>query len=64
MDNEWAAEATWQAFNQVMINASRDALAAARARDHDALLAAGDVLYPPCEGCHQQFNPGVVNAEQ
>lgn len=64
MDEQWASEATWQAFNQVMINASRDALAAARARDHEALLAAGDVLYPPCEGCHQQFNPGVVNADQ
>jgi hypothetical protein len=28
------------------------------------LLAASDVLYPPCEGCHQQFNPAVVNAPQ
>lgn len=60
MDNEWASQPTWQAFNQVMTNASRDALAAIRARDHDALLQAGDVLYPPCEGCHLQFNPAVV----
>ena len=34
---------------------------AIRAKDHAALLKAGDVLYGPCEGCHLQFNPGVVN---
>lgn len=63
MDNEWVQEPSWRAFNQVMIDAGRDSLEAIRARDHDALLAAGDVLYPPCEGCHLQFNPGVVNAQ-
>jgi hypothetical protein len=63
MDNEWVQEPSWGAFNQVMINAGRDALAAIRARDHEALLEAGDVLYPPCEGCHQLFNPGVVSAQ-
>ena len=63
MDNDWVKEATWKAFNAVMISAGQDALAAIRARDHDALLTASDVLYPPCEGCHQQFNPGVVNAQ-
>lgn len=63
MDAEWVQESSWKAFNQVMISAGQDALAAIRARDHDALLTAGDVLYPPCEGCHLQFNPGVVNAQ-
>jgi cytochrome c556 len=63
MDNEWAGQPDWQAYNQVMIDAGKDALEAIRARDHDALLAAGDVLYPPCEGCHKQFNPAVVNAK-
>jgi cytochrome c556 len=63
MDNEWARQPGWQADNQVMIDAGQDALEAVRARDHAALLAAGDVLYPPCEGCHQQFNPGVINAQ-
>lgn len=63
MDAEWASEAGWQAYNQVMIDAGRDALEAIRARDHDALLTAGDVLYPPCEGCHLQYNPGVINAQ-
>lgn len=63
MDNEWVREPAWKAFNQVVIQAGIDALAAIRARDHDALLTASDVLYPPCEGCHLQFNPGVVDAQ-
>ena len=64
MDMEWVKQPAWRAYNQAMTDAGFDALAAIRARDHDALLAAGDVLYPPCEGCHLQFNPGVVNAPQ
>jgi len=63
MDAEWAREPGWQAYNQVMIDAGRMALEAIRNRDHDKLLEAGDVLYPPCEGCHQQYNPGVINAQ-
>ena len=61
MDNEWAKQPAWQAFNSVMLAASEAALAAIRAKDHDALLTASDALYPPCEGCHLVFNPGVVN---
>src|SRR5690606_18466810 len=34
MDAKWVAEPAWKAFNQIMINASDDALAAVRARDH------------------------------
>ena len=63
MDNEWVRDPSWQAFNRIMLQASQDALKAIRARDHAALLEAADVLYPPCEGCHSQFNPGVVNAQ-
>ena len=63
-DNEWVKQPAWTAFNQVMISAGRDALNAIRARNVDGLLSAGDVLYPPCEGCHLQFNPGVVEAAQ
>ncbi len=59
-DTEWARNPAYAAFNKVMANAGLDALKAARARDRDALAAAGDVLYPPCEGCHLQFNPGVT----
>ncbi|RPI64445.1 MAG: hypothetical protein EHM50_00640 [Lysobacterales bacterium] len=62
-DAEWAGNPAWAAFNAAMMRAGLDALKAIRARDSEALIAAGDVLYPPCEGCHLQFNPGVV-AEQ
>ena len=60
-DAEWASNPAWAAFNDVMIKAGLDALRATRARDTEALIAAGDVLYPPCEGCHLQFNPAVRN---
>jgi hypothetical protein len=61
MDKEWAAQPAWKPFNDAMLKASEAALKAIRAKDHAALLAAGDELYPPCEGCHLLFNPGVVN---
>ena len=62
-DAEWASNPAWAAFNDVMIKADLDALKAIRARDSEALIAAGDILYPPCEGCHLQFNPGVTASE-
>jgi hypothetical protein len=62
-DKEWAAQPAYQAFNQTMIAAGLDALKAVRERNTSALLAAGDVLYPPCEGCHLLFNPGVTGAQ-
>ena len=61
MDKEWTAQPAWKPFNEAMLRASQAALAAIRAKNHEALLAAGDQLYPPCEGCHMLFNPGVVN---
>jgi hypothetical protein len=61
MDNEWVKQPAWKPFNDTMLQASESALTAIRAKNHAALLEAGDVLYGPCEGCHAQFNPGVVN---
>jgi len=63
MDNNWAKEPAWQGFNAALIDARRAALEASRKQDQEGLLAAGDLLLPPCEGCHQQFNPAVVNAQ-
>lgn len=55
-DNAWAAEPEWQQYNQQMIDAARTAITAIRARDMDALSSAGnDLLYPPCESCHQKY---------
>jgi cytochrome c556 len=63
MDNEWARQPAWQAFNSVMVEAGKIALEASRNQDQEKLLEAGDLLLPPCEGCHQQFNPAVVDAQ-
>jgi hypothetical protein len=64
MDNVWVKDPAWAAFNRVMVAAGRDALTSIRDRDPAALLRAGDILYPPCEGCHAQFNPAVVKAPE
>lgn len=58
-DAEWASKPEWKAFNDVMIKAAMDALEAIRERNIDDLFVATDILYPPCEGCHIAFNPGV-----
>ena len=49
-DNTWVKDPAWRAFTQVMTNAGIDALKAIRAKDIDALLEAGNVLYPPLRG--------------
>lgn len=51
-----AEEADWQRFNNQMIEAARQVIAAVNNKDEEALSAAGnDALYPPCESCHQQY---------
>lgn len=58
-DNSWAENPDWQAFADRLIAAGIDARAAAENKDVDAMYAAGDVLYAPCEECHIQFHPGL-----
>jgi hypothetical protein len=58
-DQQWAASPDWQAFTDRLIEAGTDARKAAENRDVDAMYAAGDILYPPCEECHIQFHPGL-----
>jgi cytochrome c556 len=62
-DNEWAADPAWQAFADQLIGAAEDARAAAENQDVEAMYTAGEVLYPPCEECHLQFNPGVTGEQ-
>ncbi len=53
---ENAANQDWQDYNQQMIAAARAALDAITDHDEEALFNAGnDLLYPPCESCHQQY---------
>ena len=62
-DNTWAAEPDWQNFTDRLISAGEDARAAAERQDLDAMFTAGEVLYPPCEECHLQFNPAVAGQQ-
>lgn len=59
-DQEWAEESAWQSWSDAIIAAGRDARQAAVDRDIEAMYTAGEVLYPPCEECHNQFHPGVA----
>jgi cytochrome c556 len=47
--------ANWLKFSQSMGDAVNRASAAANAKNVDAVLDAGDVLYESCEGCHKQY---------
>jgi hypothetical protein len=58
-DREWAEDPQWQAYVDTLLQAAADARAAISARDLDALFAANDAIYPPCEECHQAFHPGM-----
>ncbi len=58
-DQQWAASPDWQAFTDRLIEAGADARKAAENKDVEAMYAAGDILYPPCEECHIQFHPGL-----
>ena len=62
-DHEWAADPAWQAFADQLIGAAEDARAAAENQDVEAMYTAGEVIYPPCEECHLQFNPGVTGEQ-
>jgi hypothetical protein len=45
----------WRAFAQSLVASARQAAAAARAKDVDRTLDAGNTLYESCEGCHAKF---------
>ena len=49
-------KASWETYNQQMIEAAKLVILAADNKDEEALSVAGnDALYPPCESCHQQY---------
>ena len=45
----------WNTYAQALVSAGQRAMAAAEARDADALFDAGGQLYVVCRGCHAQF---------
>ena len=53
-----AREVEWQEFNRQMIEAAQEGIAAVDRKDEEALFTIGnDKLYPPCESCHQRYQP-------
>ncbi|MFL2856596.1 MAG: hypothetical protein ACJZ8E_09460 [Pseudohongiellaceae bacterium] len=51
-----AQESDWIEFNNQMVAAAREVIAAVEVRDEEALSEAGNnSLYPPCESCHQLY---------
>ena len=56
-DAQWVAEESWIEFTRQMTDAAERALEAARARDLDGFLDAGNALVEPCEACHAEFRP-------
>ncbi|HAK56805.1 MAG TPA: hypothetical protein DCP38_15200 [Acidobacteria bacterium] len=48
-------EAAWTEASQAMVEAGAAALGAVEARDVDALLDAGDVVFGSCEACHATY---------
>ena len=51
-----AQESDWIEYNNQMVAAAREVIAAVEVRDEEALSEAGNnSLYPPCESCHQRY---------
>jgi len=55
----WSDDQRWQAYLDEMGSAAKSAQDAAADKNLEALENAGYAVYPPCEGCHLLFNPGV-----
>jgi len=60
-DADWVTEAEWQSYSQAMANAGIMALEAVRAKNVEALLAAGDDLLNSCLACHRRYKPELPN---
>jgi cytochrome c556 len=63
-DDSWAADPAFQAFIDQELAAVRLVRAAISSRDMDRLFDAGNELYTPCEACHLDFNPAVIESQQ
>jgi hypothetical protein len=59
MDAEWTGRPEWQQFARELTNVGKQAVAAAEARDLQAVTKAGDALVEVCEGCHKAFKPDI-----
>ena len=45
----------WMKYSRALVDAGESAGQAAKAKNVDGVLGAGDVIYAACDGCHQQY---------
>lgn len=50
-----SGDASWVKYSKAMSDAAETAGRAARAKNIDAVLDAGDVLYGTCDDCHKRY---------
>lgn len=53
----------WDRWARALIDASKVAADAGRAKDVEAVLDAGNGIYETCDGCHQKFMPARLAEE-
>ena len=58
-DAVWVQSADWHKYAQAMSDAGTQAVAAAKSKNYDALVAANGKLVESCENCHKQFKPAL-----
>jgi hypothetical protein len=55
MEGRAVDRGAWTTLSRSMIEAGREAIAAAEARDHEAVFRAGGDLYHACVSCHSMY---------
>jgi hypothetical protein len=58
-DAGWVRQLPWSEYATQVNNGATAALEAARARNLESVLAAGDRIIEACEGCHREFKPDL-----
>jgi Cytochrome C' len=58
-DAGWAQLPDWRRYSKEMSDEAVAVLTAARSKNQDGLMKAGDQLVTTCEGCHKQFKPDL-----
>jgi hypothetical protein len=58
-DAGWVRQLPWKRYASQVNDEAIAALEAAKARNLEAVLAAGDAIIEACEGCHREFKPDL-----
>jgi hypothetical protein len=58
-DAGWVTQLPWKRYAAQLNEEAVAALEAARAKDLEGVLAAGDAIIEACEGCHREFKPDL-----